>query len=138
MPFPFIDITVRDVPEEVWQPFKEFEWDIETGDYVIRNGQIGIVEGLPALRIWIYKALKTARGRYDAYTWNFGHDYETLIGAALTHDVITSEAKRMTKDALFVNKHIKDIRDFKAWIEDNTLKIEFIAVTDSGDLEVKF
>ena len=137
MPFSFIDGSSgsRQVATTL-SPFREFEWDIETHEFVIRNGQVCILEGAPALKIWIYKTLLSQRGRYQAYTWNYGNDLDSLVGAAMTRDVISSEAKRITEEALYTNKHILNLKDFTAVLEDNQLKITFVAVTDSGDIEV--
>jgi hypothetical protein len=137
MPFPFIDTNAATAGSaESWEPFREFEWDIVTQEFVIRNGQINVVEGAPAIKIWIYKTLLSQRGRYPAYTWNYGNDLDSLIGADLTRDVLTSEAKRITEEALYTNKHILNLKNFTATMKDNMLKITFVAVTDSGDIEV--
>ena len=137
MPFPFIDTSAAAASSsQVWEPFREYEWDVETQDFVVRDGQIKIVEGLPALKIWIYKTLLSQRGRYKAYTWNYGNDLDSLIGADLTRDVITSEAKRITEESLYVNKHIFNLKNFTAAMQDNQLTIKFTAETDSGDIEV--
>ena len=139
MSFLFIDGSSSVDPqiEEQWQPFCEYEWDLDTHEFVIRDGQIRILEGIPALKIWIYKTLLTQRGRYRAYTWDYGNDLDTLIGISMVGEVVTSEAKRITEEAIYVNKHILNLRNFTAWLDDNTLHIEFIAVTDSGEVEVK-
>ena len=137
MPFAFIDGgSGSQQVTSILSPFREFEWDIETHEFVIRNGQVCILEGAPALKIWIYKTLLSQRGRYQAYTWNYGNDLDSLVGAAMTRDVISSEAKRITEEALYTNKHILNLKDFTAVLEDNQLKITFVAVTDSGDIEV--
>lgn len=137
MPFAFIDGgNGSQQVTTTLSPFREFEWDIETHEFVIRNGQVCILEGAPALKIWICKTLLSQRGRYQAYTWNYGNDLDSLVGAAMTRDVISSEAKRITEEALYTNKHILNLKDFTAVLEDNQLKITFVAVTDSGDIEV--
>lgn len=137
MPFSFIDgSSATKATAVTLEPFREFEWDIETHEFVIRDGQVCILEGAPALKIWIYKTLLSQRGRYQAYTWNYGNDLDSLVGAAMTRDVISSEAKRITEEALYTNKHILNLKDFTAVLEDNQLNITFVAVTDSGDIEV--
>lgn len=137
MAFPFIDgLTPAEQVVTVWQPFREYEWDLVTHEFIIRDGQINILEGAPAIKIWIYKTLLTQRARYKAYTWDYGNDLETIIGSAMVREVITSEAKRITEEALYMNEHIFNLKNFTAWLEDNLLRIEFIAVTDSGEIEV--
>lgn len=147
--FPFIDITANDTAVTPWVAPKEFDWDYTTGKFILTNGCISIVEGLPALKIWIYKCLMTKRGRYDAYSWDYGTDLESLIGLGLTREAIISEAKRMIKEALFINEHIQDLINFSITfgssdngghviVRDDTLLINFTAVTDCGNIDIKF
>ena len=135
MPFTFIDNVLINQKTPL-QPFKEFEWDLLTHDYVVTDGQIHILEGKPALKIWIYKTLLTQRARYKAYTWDYGNDLDTLIGINLVRDILVSEAKRITEEALLMNKHIFALKEFKAWMDGADLHIEFIAVTTVGELEI--
>ena len=137
MPFSFIDgSSVARTNAVTLEPFREYEWDVTTREFVIRNGNISILTGVPALKIWIYKTLLSQRGRYQAYTWNYGNDLDSLVGAAMTRDVISSEAKRITEEALYTNAHIFNLKNFTAVLEDNQLKIDFVAETDAGDIEV--
>ena len=137
MPFAFIDSSngAQQVTNTL-SPFREYEWDIQTHEFVVRNGNINILTGVPALKIWIYKTLLSQRGRYQAYTWNYGNDLDALVGAAMTRDVLSSEAKRITEEALYTNAHIFNLKNFTAKMEDNTLEIAFVAETDAGDIEV--
>lgn len=136
--FPFLQpiqtqttTTTIDIP-------KEFEYDFETDSIIVRNGHINIVEGLDAIKIWIYKALRTQRLRYDAYTINFGQDFEELVGSDLSSDAVTSEAKRMTEEALLVNKHILSINNFSIGLNssNNIMELNFNAITDLGNISV--
>lgn len=138
MPFPFIDITAKDLPATAWEPPREFEWNIDTRQFVIRNGSISVVEGLLALRIWMAKCLLTVRGRFDAYTWDFGTDLESLVAGSHTRESLMSEAKRMVSEALLVNKHITGIEAFELTLYDNSLNISFTALTDCGSVSMTF
>lgn len=138
MPFPFIDIEpVTEQQNEAWEPFREFEWDYTTNKYVIRNEQINILEGIEALKIWIYKCISTVRGRYYAYTWDFGTDLESLISAGLPREAIKSETKRMVKEVLLINKHIIDCYDFVINFTDDRMKVKFTANTVYGEIEIR-
>ena len=137
MAFSFIDGITSDQIVAAWQPFREYEWSLDTNEFVITNGQVSILEGAPALKIWIYKTLLTQRGRYRAYTWDYGNDLDSLILAGGTvRDVLVSEARRITEEALLMNEHIRSLKNFTAWLDDSVLHIEFTAVTDSGEIEV--
>lgn len=137
MPFSFIDgSSASQAAIVTLEPFREYEWDLETHEFVVRNGSINILTGAPALKIWIYKTLLSQRGRYQAYTWNYGNDLDSLVGSAMTRDIISSEAKRITEEALYTNAHIFNLKNFTAVLEDNQLNITFVAETDAGDIEV--
>lgn len=137
MSFVFIDgFSASQTVATTLEPFREYEWDLETHEFIVRDGKINIIEGAAALKIWIYKTLLSQRGRYQAYTWNYGNDLDSLIGAAMTRDVVSSEAKRITEEALYMNKHIFNLKNFKVTLADNTMQIDFVAETDSGEIEV--
>ena len=137
MPFVFIDgSSDSSIAATTIEPFREYEWDLVTHEFIIRDGKINIIEGIPALKIWIYKTLLSQRGRYQAYTWNYGNDLDSLIGAAMTRDVVSSEAKRITEEALYMNKHIFNLKNFQVILIDNTMEINFVAETDAGEIEV--
>ena len=68
--FPFIDPDALAVSQDNALPmFREYAYDYENNRLLLRDGQTYLVEGNEALRIWIFKALDTARFRYTAYGW---------------------------------------------------------------------
>ena len=137
MAFPFIDIEpVSEQSTETFQDFREFEWDYATNQYVIRDGQINTIEGKEALKIWIYKCIMTVRGRYDAYTWDFGTDLESLINSGLNREIIKSETKRMIREALLINEYIIDCYNFIIDFKGDTMKVEFTVSTVYGDIGI--
>lgn len=115
---------------------KEYAWDFQKNDFKLKDGKFQIVEGKEALKIWIYKALKTARLTYTIYSEEYGQDLETIIGQGYSKGLIISEARRLTIECLKVNKHISDIKDFKAEIDTDLLKVSFTAITDCGEVEI--
>ena len=137
MAFPFIDIEpVSEQTTEAFQDFREYEWDYTTNKYVVRNGQINIIEGKEALKIWIYKCIMTVRGRYDGYTWDFGSDLESLINSGLNREIIKSETKRMIREALLINEYILDCYNFVIELKGDTMHVEFTVNTVYGDIEI--
>lgn len=137
MAFPFIDIEpVSEQSTETFQDFREFEWDYATNQYVIRDGQINTIEGKEALKIWIYKCIMTVRGRYDAYTWDFGTDLESLINSGLNREIIKSETKRLIREALLINEYIIDCYNFSIDFKGDTMYVEFTVDTVYGDIEI--
>lgn len=109
---------------------KEYEIDFKTGQL---TGNI--VEGIEAIKIWIWLALQTPRYRYYVYTWDYGNEFEDLIGQGYSEEYIEAETKRMTEDSLLINKNIQGITNFAVNMENDTLTISFVANTIYGNVE---
>ncbi len=90
--------------QEENQTPKEYEIDFKTGQL---TGNI--VEGLEAIKTWIWLVLQTPRYRYYVYTWDYGNEFEDLIGQGYTEEYIEAETQRMTEDCLSVNENIQGI-----------------------------
>jgi hypothetical protein len=118
---------------EVMMP-KEYAWDFDKNDFKLKDGKFQIVEGIEALKIWIWKALKTSRLTYPIYSNTYGQEIEKLVGKGLSKSLIESEAKRLTLECLKENEHILDIKNFKVSKEKDLLNISFTAVTDCGEV----
>lgn len=102
-----------------------------------KSGQLtgGIVEGREAIKVWIWLALQTPRYRHYIYTWDYGNEFEELIGKGFTKEYMEAEAQRMTEDCLLVNDSIQGIADFGLNMEGDTLTVSFTANTIYGDIE---
>lgn len=111
---------------------KEYEVDFETGQLTGR-----IVEGKEAIKVWIWFALQTPRYRYYIYSWDYGSEFEELIGQRYTEEYIDTEVRRMTEDCLLVNKNIQSLTDFSVNMEDCCLTMSFTANTIYGDVKVE-
>jgi hypothetical protein len=113
---------------------KEYAWDFENNDFKLVDGKFQIVEGTEALKIWIWKALKTNRSTYSIYSDAYGHEFEKLIGKGLSKSLIESEAKRLTLECLKGNEHILGIKNFSIDKSNDVLNITFTAQTDQGEV----
>ena len=111
---------------------REYEIDFETGQLTGR-----IVEGKEAIRVWIWLAMKIPRYRYYVYTWDYGNEYEDLIGQSYTEEYTETEARRMTEDCLLIHEEIQKISDFKTAMTGSALTAAFTAETIYGGLEVR-
>lgn len=118
--------------ETIKQPAipKEYEIDFKSGQL---TGDI--VEGLEAIKVWVWLALQVPRYRYYAYTWDYGSEFEDLIGQGYSNGYIESESRRMTEDCLLINPDIQSISDFHVSVEKDTLTISFTVNTVYGDIE---
>lgn len=122
------DETLEAEEEETEIP-REYGIDFVTGQLTGK-----IVEGIEALKVWIWFALQTPRYRYPVYTWDYGNEFEDLIGQGYSEEYIEAEAQAMTEDCLLVNEHIEGIADFSAVIENSRLIVSFTAETAFGDI----
>ena len=109
---------------------KEYEIDFKTGQLTGR-----IVEGAEAIKVWIWLVLQTARYRYYIYSWDYGNEFEELIGRGYSEEYINAEAQRMTEDCLLVNENIESITDFSVGMENDQLTISFTANTIYGTIQ---
>ena len=116
---------------------REYKYDFVERKIALVNGSPQWVEGLEAIKIWIYKPLRTQRGYYMAYTFNYGQDYEDLIGSGLSVAALKSEVKRMTEEALLDNECILKLENFDAVISKDKIQISFIAVTTYGNVTME-
>ncbi len=123
------DEEFEDLKEETMMP-KEYGIDFKTGQLTGR-----VVEGKEAIKVWIWLALQTPRYRHSIYTWDYGNEFEDLIGNGYTKEYIDAEAQRMTEDCLLVNENIQSITEFNVDMERDVLTISFTANTLYGDIE---
>ena len=124
------DVTLKTDEKQIIP--KEYEIDFKTGQLTGR-----IVEGKEAIKVWIWLVLQTPRYRYYVYTWDYGNEFEDLIGQGYTEEYIGAEAQRMTEECLLVNEHIQSISDFGVSMEGDTLTVSFTANTIYGGIEFK-
>lgn len=126
----YIEESAETTAENAKVP-KEYEVDLETGQLTGR-----IVEGLEAIKIWIWLTLQTARYRYHIYSWDYGNEFEELIGKGYTEEYLETEAKRMMEDCLLINENIKSVSDFSLIVGNEKLQISFTANTIYGDIKM--
>lgn len=138
--FPFIDVTISDdviENESVNLPvFKEISWDFDKNEFEIIKGNLKIVEGKEALKIWIYKALNTKRYKHIIYTWNYGCELENLIGRNNYRELIKKEIQRYIREALLINKYISGVSSTVINSDGDKLDIDIVVKTVYGDVEV--
>lgn len=110
---------------------KEYGVDFETGQLTGK-----IVEGLEAIKVWIWNCMHTERYRYAIYSWQYGVEYEQYIGTTVSDEYLQSDCKAETEEALMVNPYITGLSDFSAVMDGTTIKIRFTAETSFGNVEV--
>ena len=132
--FPDIDVTEETTgTSEILTYGKELAFDFEVGDFVYENGAPKVVEDVEALKVWIEKALRTARYRWPIYTFNYGNELEDIIGLDIPRAVLESEVQRVIREALIYDDRIEEVQDFVIERGGDWLKVAFTVVTVLGD-----
>ena len=115
---------------------REVAWDFVRGIPVYAGGRPMEVTGAEAVRVWIWKALRTVRFRHDIYTWDYGCEAENLIGKAFTAQVKESEAVRYVREALEPNPYITEVLRADVQFQGTRLEISCRVTTIYGEVEV--
>ena len=112
---------------------KEIAIDFSTGNPIIKNNNYVIVEKNEAIKVWCYYALKIAKGRFLAFTRNYGSELEEkIIGKQYNSDT-HSKVKRIVEDCLLVNPYIKSIDNVTVSFNDKiNIGIELTTVYEKG------
>lgn len=116
------------------KPLKEYAWDFDKNQFILQDGKFQIVEGKEAIKIWIWKALHTQRYRYMAYSWDYGHELEELIGKGYSEGLTRSETERYLNEALLVSPYIKSIEDVTVVVHDSSINVKFTSNTVYGEV----
>lgn len=120
--------------------FKEYAIDFKTGEYIKdENNDIKVLEKNEALKVWIFKALKTERFRYtDVHSDNYGSELETNIGTIYQKSVKDALMINQIRDTLLVNPYILECYNFDISNEDEYVpQITFDVKTVYGELEME-
>lgn len=118
--------NTRDLPI-----FKELAIDFNTGEVLEKDGEIIVLEGKEAINIWIWKALKTERNRFKAYSNNFGSDIHKEIGYVYDRTIKEQLIINEIIDTLLVNPYITNVYDFDISYSVDTLTLDIAFKVDS-------
>lgn len=133
--FPFIgteNVEVQNKKTDL-PPLREIAIDFKTGSPIVENKQFKVVEGLEALKVWIYRALKVERFVYDIYSWNFGSEIHTLRGRNYSQALTNEEVKRYIKESILINPYVLDVNVISVVFEDSLLSVSLKLDTVFGD-----
>lgn len=115
-PFIAMQQTDSSTSESSLPRLREFAWDFENDRFLFdAQGNFREVEENEALKVWIYKALKTQRYRYESYRHgiidadsDYGVDLEKYIGDT-NNAVNAGYISEEVRSCLAVNPYIKSI-----------------------------
>ncbi|MGL4569310.1 MAG: DUF2634 domain-containing protein [Fusobacteriaceae bacterium] len=126
-----------ELEENQLEIFKEYAIDFNTGEPLSENGEIVTLEKNDALKVWIWKALKTERFKYLAYSDSYGNELHEELGTVyseiLKKQIIFNEIDQCLK----VNPYILKVHDFSAvWDDEGTLIVDFAVDTIYGSINM--
>ncbi|UWD47870.1 DUF2634 domain-containing protein [Clostridioides difficile] len=136
--FPFIGI-----PEDYILPkteelpiFREVAWDFEKDEPILEKDDFKIIEKKEALKVWIYKCIKTNRYEHEIYSLEYGTELSELIGQKYTKGLTESEASRFIKEALLINPYILEVNVKSANFNRDILSANVKVSTIYGEVEI--
>ena len=98
---------------------KDFAIDFTTGDPIIENEDLVIVEKDEAIKVWCYYALKINKDRFIIYSPNYGSTLEEMIG----NNYVDNDKYKLEKkvsDCLLVSPYIKSVDKVEAEFNSET------------------
>ena len=138
---PFVSAVDSNETTQELNEFQEYAWDFvhDTFRYDAAGKHI-IVTKNEAIKVWIYKLLKTERYRYVAYYDDYGLELEKYIGKTSNDGISSSAVYADIREAVLVNPYILAINNVR-FSKDNkklTIQMEYETVygTDKIGLEV--
>lgn len=123
--------TIKEEDSQVIKAPKEYGINFQTGQLTGK-----IVEGLEAIKVWIWLCMHTERFRHAIYSADYGTSLEQYIGHMLSEEYINTDCESEITDALLINEYIESIEDFEAVRNSDSLNISFRVVTKFGSIEV--
>lgn len=134
--FPFTG-GVSVLAEQELPPFREYAWDFENDCFIYDDaGKRIIVEGDEALKIWVYKALKTERYEYLAYSWQYGIELKPFIGKVMGVYERYSELKRVIIECLMVNPYIRSVDSVDFQTDGDCTHCDIALTTVYGEVNI--
>lgn len=117
--------------------FREYDWDFDKDRFRYdANGSRITLTGDEALAVWVYKALKTERNQYLAYSERYGISLKPFIGLVMSVDERLSELRRVIVECLLANPYIKRIESVSFDQKGDRLMVTIGITTIYGGINV--
>lgn len=124
----YIEEEIEEELQEELEVPKEFGIDFATGQL---TGEI--VEGIEAVKVWCYLALRVARYHFFICSWDYGSELEELIGQGFSEEHLESEATRMIEECLLVNDYIESVEISDVQYLDGRFRAKIAVETTLGE-----
>lgn len=107
-----IPTTVSSNPVTQQRVYATYDWDFQTGDFKLQDGKLVQLTGMPYLKVWMQKALLTAKDTLIYSGTEYGNGIYDLIGQDFHPDYQKSEYIRMIQECLLQNDAITSVSNF--------------------------
>ena len=130
----------QSVEKEEITLFKDFAIDFDTLEPLKNGNNLIELTKIEALKVWIFKALKTKRNFYEIHSDSYGNNLDTYIGTIYQENIKNALIISEIKDCLLVNPYILDCYNFELNYnnDNNHLKVSFNISTVYGESEVLY
>lgn len=120
--------------------FTEYAIDLDTLEPLKNGDRLAELNGNEALKVWIFKALKTKRNFYEIHSDSYGNDLDVHIGTVYQESIKNALIISEIKDCLLVNPYILNCYNFELNYnnDNNNLKVSFNVSTVYGESEVLY
>ncbi len=136
----FPNIKANEIDKLELNSLKEIGWDFEKDKPLFKDNNFIVVEGIEALKVWIYKTIKTTRFKYLIYSNAYGTSIKSFIGKVFTERV-KNDFKKEIIEALLINNYIESVSIVEYRLDYNklflSLKIE-TKINKTLNFEVSF
>jgi hypothetical protein len=130
----------QSVEKEEIPIFREYAIDFGTLEPLKNGNNLIELTKIEALKVWIFKALKTKRNFYEIHSDSYGNNLDVHIGTVYQESIKNALIISEIKDCLLVNPYILDCYNFELNYnsDDNSLKASFNISTIYGESEVLY
>lgn len=129
---PEVEIEMVDEDEEI-ETLQTYRIDYET--MTITNE---IIDGIEAIKQFIYMTLRTSRYEHFIYSTDYGSEIEELLSNhEVTQEFKKMELPRLITEALIYDERINDVTDFVIEETDDSFHVSFIVHSTEGIVEIE-
>lgn len=120
--------------QETLPLYRDWAVDWKNGRLLLQNGMPFLVEGREALKVWIYKALRTRPATFVAYAPGYGLRPVSGLGEA---DEAAALLQQRIIRALSRSPYITGVGGFSFTREEDWLRVSFTVDTVYGNMETE-
>lgn len=142
MDYPVWDIedVMFDVEEEVLQDVESYAYDYgEKETFVTSSGKTRRCDAKDSYIFWVVKCVATERYECEAYSTDFGVEFQAIMRKNYPRSIAESEIRRSIKEALHADNRTINVSNFRFnWQADKcyiAFEVESVYDTDTVTVE---